>query len=104
MADVTDFGVVPPLIDNGESSVRLIETALKFLEDKVMRLGQAMHQYLFLVSASCLAQMRIRPLETAKLQKDAADRMTYLCYRVLSSQAGSYDPPNNTPSNMVSRL
>lgn len=83
--------------------MHLIETALKFLEDKVMRLGQAMHQYLFLISAFCLAQMKLRPTDASKWQKEAADRMTYLCYRVLSNQASMYAPPNNTPaSNYVS--
>ena len=50
-----------------------------------------MHQYLFLVCAFSLAQIRLHPnpTESAKFKQNAADRMAYLCFKILSSQGES---------------
>ncbi|KAL9107980.1 MAG: hypothetical protein Q9227_007195 [Pyrenula ochraceoflavens] len=66
--------------------INLIEKALTLLEEKVTRLGQAMHQYLFLACAFSLARMRFDPDDSPRFKQNAVDRMTFMCFKILSSQ------------------
>ena len=64
----------------------LVETALELLEDKTMRLGTGLQSYALISSAYGLARDTVIPGQARKHEKQAADRITSIQYKMRSFQ------------------
>ena len=72
---------------NTERACTLVDSALRILEDKVMRLGGGLSQFSFVCTAFGCVKAKLTPNEAHVQEELAADRMMSLYHKFLAIQA-----------------